>query len=158
MKRFTQTIGLLALAVFCLAVPVGCNRTTLAPGGAYAGDKVLYNADKSITTSYRLFQTFLKWELQFRQVLPVEVSRSADTIRLNAKKWIDSASALRDAYANTPSAENKDKLMLALNIIDTALLEASKYMGDFQATAPNKGLNAEAAATAPPASNPPPTP
>lgn len=156
MKRFTQSIGLLVIAAFCLCVPAGCNRTTLAPGGTYAGDKALYNADKSITTSYRLFQTFLKWETQYRAVLPVEVSRGADTVRLNAKKWIQTASALRDAYAATPTPQNKDKLQLALNIIDTALAEAAKYMADFQTAAPNKGLVAEPlGSTAPPATAPP---
>jgi hypothetical protein len=140
MKRFTQIIGLLALATICFVGPAGCNKSTLAPAGVYQGDKILYNADKAITTTYKQFDTFLKWELQYRSVLPVEVSRAADTIRLNAKKWIDSASALRDAYAAQPNPANRDKLQLALDLIDTAFDEAVKYMAANQANAPNKGL------------------
>lgn len=142
MKRFTQVIGLIGLAMLCIVGPVGCGKTTLAPAGVYQGDKVLYNAEKTITTSYRLFDSFLKWELQYRSILPVEVSRAADTIRLNAKKWITSAGNIRDAYAANPTAENRDKLKLALDLIDTALSEATVYMANNQANAPNKGLTA----------------
>src|SRR5690348_2630030 len=98
-KALFSTIGMIALMVTCVTAPVGCNKTTLAPGGAYAGDKVLYQADKTITTTYKQFQKFVAWELKHREVLPVKVSHAADTIRLNAKKWIDSASALRETYA-----------------------------------------------------------
>jgi hypothetical protein len=140
MKRFTQVIGLMALAVCCMFGPAGCSKSTLAPAGVYQGDKVLYNADKTITTTYKSFETFLKWETQYRAVLPVEVSRAADTIRLNAKKWIDTAGNLRDAYAAQPTAANRDKLKLALDLIDTAFDEAVKYMAANQSNAPNKGL------------------
>lgn len=144
MKRFSQIFVLFAVAAICCLGPAGCNRTTLAPAGVYQGDKVLYEADKAITTTYRSFDTFLKWELQYRTVLPVAVSRAADTIRINGKKWIDSASALRDTYAAEPNPQNRDKLMLTLNLINTAFDEAVKYMAENQANAPNKGLTAAA--------------
>lgn len=140
MKKLTQIIGLLSLAVLFVAIPAGCGRTTLAPAGVYQGDKTLYAAEKAITSTYKEFQTFVKWESQWRTVLPAEVSQSADRVRLGAKKWIDTASELRDAYVRTPTTENKDKLQLALNIIDAALREAAKYMNDNKANAPNAGL------------------
>lgn len=140
MKKITQIIGLLSLAVLLVAIPAGCGNSTLAPAGLYHGDKTLYAAEKATTSAYKEFQTFVKWEAEWRAVLPVEVSRSADVVRANAKKWIDSAGALRDAYVRTPTAENKDKLELTLNIIDTALREAVKYMSDNKAIAPNNGL------------------
>lgn len=146
MNRFNQIIGLLCLAAFCAIGPTGCGKTTLAPAGIYQGDKVLYEADKAITTTYKSFETFLKWETQYRSVLPVEVSRAADTIRLNAKKWIDSAGNLRDAYAASPTGPNRDKLKLTLDLIDTAFDEAVKYMAQNQANAPNKGLTPPAPA------------
>lgn len=140
MKKLTQIIGLLSLAVLLVAIPAGCGNSTLAPAGVYQGDQTLYAAEKAITTTYKSFETFVKWENDFRSVLPVEVSRSADTIRLNGKKWIDTASALRDAYVRTPKVENKDKLQLSLNLIDTALSEATKYMAANRSNAPNKGI------------------
>lgn len=145
-KRFVQFVALFALAAVCFVGPAGCGKTTLAPAGVYHEDKVLYQAEKAITTTYKSFETFLKWETQYRTVLPVEVSRAADTIRINAKKWIDSAGNLRDAYAANPTGPNRDKLKLALDLIDTAFDEAVKYMAENQANAPNKGLTPTAPA------------
>lgn len=128
-RRFQNFIALTILALGLLSPvgPTGCS-STLSPTGVYQGDKILYNADVTITTAYKSFDSFLKWETAFRAVLPVEVSRAADTIRLNAKKWIDSASALREAYASNPTRENRDKLKATLDLIDTALVQAQKYM------------------------------
>jgi hypothetical protein len=140
-KALFTAVGMVALMVTCVTAPVGCNRTTLAPGGAYAGDQVLYQADKTITTTYKQFQAFLAWELKHRPMLPVEVSHAADTIRLNAKKWIDSASSLRETYAASGDRKDRDNLVLGLNLISTALNEAVLYMAQNQAKAPNEGLN-----------------
>ena len=120
------------LFAFC-AGPTGCNAT-LDPAGVYQGDKVLYGAEKTITTAYKSFDSFLKWEETYRAALPVEVSRAADVIRLNAKKWIDSAIALREVYAANPTAENRKKLDVALSLIDAALSEANRYMTVRQST------------------------
>lgn len=131
------------LAVFILAIgmlaagPTGCNAT-LDPQGVYQGDKFLYSAEKTITTAYKSFDSFVKWEHDYRAVLPIEVSKAADTIRLNAQRWIASASAFRDVYVANPTKENRDKLSLALNLIDTALSEATRYMLDNKAKAPQK--------------------
>lgn len=140
MKRLTQIVGLIGFALLCFVGPIGCGKTTLAPAGVYQGDKVLYNAEKTITTSYKLFDSFVSWELQYRSILPVEVSRAADTIRINGKKWITSAGNLRDAYAANPTAANRDNLALSLDLIDAALVEAATYMARNSGQAPNKGL------------------
>lgn len=140
-KSIFAAVGMIALMVTCVTAPVGCNKTTLAPDGTYAGDKVLYQADKTITTTYKQLQKFVAWELKYRAVLPVEVSRAADTIRLNAKKWIDSASALREAYAASGDRKDRDNLVLALNLINTAIDEAVLYMAQNQSKAPNDGLS-----------------
>lgn len=121
-------IGVLLLTTL---FSIGC-QTTLAPGGAYNGDVILYQTDKAITTAYTNFDEFLKFELQFRSSLPVEVSRVADTIRKNAQKWISSAQSLREAYAADPSIGNKDKLSTAVNVIQAALSESAKYMKTYK--------------------------
>lgn len=140
MKRFTQLIGLIGFAVLLVCGPVGCSKTTLSPTGVYQGDKTLYEAEKTIRTVYDQFDTFVTWELQYRAILPVDVSRAADTIRKGSKSWIASAIAARDAYVAVPNAPNKDRLQLTLNLIDTALAEAAKYMIQNQGPAPNRGL------------------
>jgi len=138
MKKFTQIIALVALTIGMLSPigPVACSKTTLSADGVYQGDKTLYSAEKTITTAYKSFDAFLKWEETYRAALPVDVSRAADTVRLNAKKWIDSASAMRDAYASSPTKENRDKLQLTLSLIDTALAESLKYMQANKSIAP----------------------
>lgn len=140
MKKIVQIIGIISLALVCLAVPAGCTKTTLSPNGVYQGDNTLYQAEKAIVTAHKSFQAFLVWETANRAILDVEVSRAADTIRLNEQRWLDSAHALRDAYVATPTAANKDKLQLTLNLINTALLEATKQMAANQKIAPNNGL------------------
>lgn len=136
LTRITSFV-LLSLAIFftCLA-PTGCSSTKLAPGGIYQGDAILYTAEKAITTSYKTFHDFVQWEMDYRQILPVEVSRAADVIRVNGKKWITSAEALRDAYVASPTVENKNKLTTTLNIIDAAIAEATKYTTQYKPVAP----------------------
>lgn len=130
-KRWLASI-LLVCSFLVAAGPVGCSRTTLSPDGVYQGDNFLYNTEKTIVTAYKSFDAYLKWEETYRAVLPVEVSRSADVIRANGKKWIDTAHAFRDVYVQNPTTENRDKLLLTLNLIDTALAEATKYLAQYK--------------------------
>lgn len=128
MKKLSQIFGIIALAVVCCSGPAGCSKTTLSADGVYHGDTFLYQSEKTIVSAHGIFQSFLKWEMENRSFLPVEVSRAADVIRLNEKKWIDSANALHDAYVATPTQENKDKFQLALNLVESGLKDAAKYM------------------------------
>lgn len=139
----------LAFVMMLALLTSGCQNQRLAPEGVYAGDKVLYNAENAIVTAHETFVQFYKWEQQYRAVLPVEVSRAADHMRLNEKRWIDTANAFRDAYKNTPTEENKDKLQLSVNLIRTALSEAAAYMLASQQVAPNQGLKNVEPVTAP---------
>lgn len=140
MNKLTQIIGIIGLALLCVTAPTGCSKTTLSPNGVYHGDQFLYQSEKIIVGAHQNFQTFLKWELEWRWILPVEVSRAADVIRLNEKKWIDTANAFHDAYVASPTPENKEKFQLSLNIINAALSEAAKYLRDHKSKAPNNGL------------------
>ena len=139
----------LALVMTLALLTSGCQNQRLAPEGVYAGDAVLYNAENAIVTAHDTFVQFYQWEKQYRNVLPVEVSRAADYMRLNEKKWLDTAHAFRDAYKNTPTPENKDKLQLSVNLIRTALSEAAAYMLAAQQIAPNSGLKNVERVTAP---------
>lgn len=141
MKKLTQIIGLIGLAILLVGIPTGCTKTTLSPNGVYHGDTFLYQSEKVIVGAHQSFQTFLQWELEYRAILPVEVSRAADVIRLNERKWIDTANALHDAYVASPTPENKDKFQLALNIIGAGLDEAAKYLSKNKSSAPISGLS-----------------
>ena len=102
----------------------------LAAEGVYQGDNALYNADRVIAESYDAMHSFVLFEYNNREALAnqPDIRKSADNIRLNAKRWTQSAVALRDAYAMSPTGENRDKLNDAVRILRTAVLQANTYL------------------------------
>jgi hypothetical protein len=123
MKKLLFSIAF-AASLFC----TGCQ--SLAPGGAYS-DKYLYTTDVTITSSYQVIDTFLKFELANRQALLVQnpkIKVLADDIRAHYQSWNNTAIALRDAYAGNPSAVNKTNLDTAIAVIQAALTQATLYL------------------------------
>jgi hypothetical protein len=144
MKKMKQWIGLaVLLSAFTVTFvgPVGCAGTGVSKTSVYAGDNFLFQTEKLSVQAHELFLEFYRWEKDNRAALPVSVSRAADFARQNEKTWAGTLNAAHDAYVNTPTAENKDKLVLALNLLKTALNQAAFYMLDNKATAPNAGLD-----------------
>lgn len=128
-----------AVAFISTSLTTGCAHK-LEPG-VYQGDKFLYESENAINTFHEIVREFLIWEMGARTVLPAEVSRAADFIRLNEKKWLNTAHAAHDAYVQTPGDPNaKQRLMLSLNLLKTALREAAAYMAASKRVAPNNGL------------------
>lgn len=123
----------LTLLLTLAMLAVGCGKTTLQKGGVYADKEVLYNADKTIVNAYSLMDTFVAWEFQNRAVLPADVTKIADRVRTEAKAYIKSAIALRDAYAIAPTEETKTKLETTLTIIRQLMVEVTTHM--------TKGIN-----------------
>lgn len=134
MNRMKNCIGLtcVLLVSATLSLGTGCQSNKLAEPGPYKGDEILYAADKTITSSYRILHSFVKWEYTHRALLPPEVSHAADAVRGNASRWIDSAIALREAYAVSPTAENRNSLEKTISILEAALTEAAKYMAEHE--------------------------
>lgn len=132
------------LSLSLMGPTTGCAKR-LAEGGAYttgqAGGnpesatdaRVLYNADKAIVSSYRILDSFLKWEQTYRSTVPLAVTQAADSIRANAERWIDSAINLRQAYAQNPTGQNRTALEKAITVLEQALAEASKYLAEAEA-------------------------
>jgi hypothetical protein len=106
----------------------GCG--TLDSSGVYSGDKTLYAADLTITTSYDLLHTFVSWEYQNRAALASnpEIKKAADAVRANSEKWFSDVEKVRDAYAALPSPENKTALTTALSVLQTASSVAVQFM------------------------------
>lgn len=121
-------LGLCALPV-TLSVTSCASSSQLVPAGPYAGDATLYNADKVITGSYDVFDTFVKWEYTNRLLLSSTpgIKQTADTVRVNARSWIESASALRDAYQANPTADGKQKLLNGLAVLQAVLNQIAVY-------------------------------
>jgi hypothetical protein len=113
-----------------LALLVGCASPKLAPDGVYKGDALLYEVEAGIPAAHDICVAFLQWEkayLPFLKKRP-EVTKAANHIRANLKKWEQSAHNLRDAYVAAPTAESRDALLKALAVLRQALLEAASYM------------------------------
>lgn len=131
-----MTFAMLAIALSLQVACVNSDRP-LDPAGVYAGDKILYTADVTITGAYDTFDTFTKWEFDNRAALSKwpEVKNAADYVRANAKAWIDNATNVRELYRNFPTPENRDSLKTALVVLRAALDQASAY---YQSRAPKQ--------------------
>lgn len=139
-----KTLKALLLAVAMLVPPsfvggvfvagtitaTGCKSRNLDPAGAYQSDKTLYTADKTIVEAYEVMDAFVKFEYSNRQALAStpEVGKAADEIRRNAQKWIKSAIGLRDAYAGSPTPDNRSKLDDAIRVLRQAITDAQRYI------------------------------
>ena len=123
----------LAVATIAASFTEGC-ATKLDPAGVYGSQTngmVLYQADLTITTAYNEFDAFLSWETANHAWLVTnapQVVAAANSIRVNAPKWIASAVALRQSYAANATAENATALNTALSVITTAVSQAQTYM------------------------------
>lgn len=122
MKKILLTLPLLLLIA-------GCG--TLDPAGPYSGDKILYDADVAITTSYEVMHSFVLFEYNNRDMLLAadpKIKSVADNIRKNAPQWFGTALALRDAYQTQPGTQTRDALQSAILVLRVAALEATKYL------------------------------
>lgn len=123
---------LLAFAAGLLSI-TACRD--LDPAGAYKGDKVLYNADQTITTAYDLMHTFVLWEYQNRAALPIEVTKAADAVRANAQNALKTATAARQSYAANPSDGTAlSNLNTALEVLRSLLTQIQQYVPATPAT------------------------
>lgn len=119
-----------ALLLFLIPASLFIGCRSLAPDGPYAGDKLAYEADTIIVTSYDTLHTFVKWEKENRVALDAypEIKKSADAVRIGAQKWIATAIAAREAYTKSPTPETRDALTRAIAVLRTALAESVKYL------------------------------
>lgn len=121
--------GLALLIGFPLVSSItGCRQ--LAADGVYSSDQLLYQAEMATVTSYDILDTFVKWEATHRASLTrwPDISKAATEIRKGSPQWFATAYAMRDAYKNDPSPQNKSNLETALRVIRQAMLEATGYM------------------------------
>lgn len=125
-------LKLLIFAVITAFVTLhtGCaSKGDLDPTGVYQGDALAYNADQAITGAYESFDKFVKWEHTHRAALSKwpEIKQAADIVRADARKWIDQAVAVREAYRNAPTPENAKSLQGAIAVLRAALTQAASY-------------------------------
>ncbi len=131
-------IGVILLIVAALAMLAGGCQRTLEPGGYYQGDKVLYEAENTLSTGHDLLQTFVTWEAQNRLVLSAypDIRKAADRVVTQGPSWFASAANMIDAYKLSPTSENKSALIAATDVLRAAIREASNYMASNRITGP----------------------
>ena len=122
-----NTLRLFAL-IAAVAFSIGCR--TLEVPGEYNGDKVLFQAETTIVTSYELVDSFTKWEFENRELLKPwpEINGYANYLRQNYPGWHATANALRDAYKLNRDDATKSELQRTLALLREALLQASAHM------------------------------
>lgn len=87
-----------------LLITPGCY--TLDPAGPYKGDKVLFNADQTLLTSYQVVDNFLIWE-KANPACPVEAKKLANTLREDFPPAHKIAFEARNLYANIKAMKGK---------------------------------------------------
>lgn len=129
-----RTLPALLLLVLLTSCATRLENTTLKPS-PYGGDAYLYRADQIIVLSYSELDEFVKWEKNFRALINnPKVKAHADYVRANARKWVTSAIALREAYSKIPDANVQDELQAILNTITEAINQSLTYMAQNKIT------------------------
>lgn len=102
----------------------GC--ASILPGN----DAVLVNAERTTALAYDTFDSFLSLERgqesYIKAVLP-EVHNFANSLRVNAPKYLASARATTEAYRLNRDAANKASLNTAIAILQVALDQVKVY-------------------------------
>lgn len=120
------------LVVFALIGLAGCESGcgTLNKDGVYKGDKVLYDADLMLTTSYDVIHQFVTFEEANRAALAgtPAIKAAADSLRDKAPAAFKSAYAARDTYVASKGKEVASAFQTALDVIRSLAVEATKQM------------------------------
>lgn len=123
-------LALLIPTIFLtLLFAVGC-AFNLAEG-PYAGNKILFTADKIITESYETVDAFLKWEHDGRKTLAVSnpaITRFADNLRDEFPKLHKELQILREVYKLNPTEENRHKLEQSLGLVKALLTAIATHL------------------------------
>lgn len=127
MKTTLRLLALVMLAFAAALTNTSC-QTRLDPAGAYANNPTLYATDASITAAFAVLDVFMKFQHENRATLSPKVNEFADRTRRDAPQWAKSIVTLRDAYAASPTNENKVALNNVLRLVRVAITQASSYL------------------------------
>lgn len=119
----------------------GCG--TLNKAGPYQGDKVLYDADLAIATSYDVIHSFVLWEHQSRASLTnlPWITIKANEIRQQAPGAFKAAIMLRDTYAATPNSGTRSALVQSVTVLRALMATALSIMTQHNTGTTNPNLN-----------------
>lgn len=128
MKRVqtNNAFALLALVSVLGWSPLLLSTCTVSPGS----DAVVVNAEKTTAVAVETFDAFFKTEYQNRDMIKEKLPQThefADTLRVKAPKWIQTARDLTQAYKNNRTPENKANLETAISVLQAAINQVNVY-------------------------------
>lgn len=131
--KILSTIRFVVGCLLFAAAPVsavmslqGC--AGVAKEGVYRGDKTAFVSDSSAVASFNVIDAYLKFEETNRATISLDASKAADYLRANARKWRDSYFAVRDAYVDSPTPENRSAMDKALAVLVAGASQAKLYL------------------------------
>lgn len=106
----------------------GC--ATLAPAGAYNGDKVLYVADQTDVAAYKVLHAFVTFEYENRAALAAhpEIKAAADDIRTHAPDWFARYDRARELYVKARSPETLAAFNAAVAQLKAGVTKATDFL------------------------------
>ncbi len=122
-----KVLRFLILAALAITL-AGCG--TLAPDGAYAGDKALYVADTTEVAAYTAVHAFVSFEYENRAALAAhpEIKATADQIRLHAPQWFTNYDQARATYLAVRSPDALAALTAALAPIKAGVTQSTSFL------------------------------
>lgn len=127
-KAWRQRLFLIGLSLVALCLS-SCG--TLDPSGPYSSNRILYDADVVIDTSYVIIHEFVAWEYAnrpYNMATHPKITKVADKIRMEAPKAFATAIAARDAYETIPSEDTKNALKSSVAVLKALAAEARRYL------------------------------
>ena len=127
-KSWRQRLPIIGLSLVILGLS-GCG--TLDPNGPYSSNRILYDADVVIDTSYVIIHEFVAWEYAnrpYNKATNPEITKVANKIRIEAPKAFATAIAARDAYETIPMEDTKNALRSSVAVLKALAAEARRYL------------------------------
>lgn len=117
----------LLLAILAIGL-TGCG--TLAPQGAYNGDKILYVADQTEVAAYTAVHAFVSFEYDNRAALAAhpEIKATADHVRMAAPKLFGDYDTARGLYLAEHSPDSQAGLAAAIAPLQALVTQSASFL------------------------------
>ena len=102
-------------------------------------DPILVNAEKTTQIAYDAFDSFFALERAQEAYVKANapaVHKFANSLRVNAPKWLATARATTEAYRLNRSVTNKANLNTAIAILNTAMSQVTVYAAQINQKTP----------------------
>lgn len=103
----------------------------VSPTPEHPADPIVVNAERTLSTARDTFKFIAREERQ-NQALFAKVSPSihsfVENIRRNGVGWLRTAEAMKTAYKQNRTAENKANMLTAISTVSTALAQSKQYL------------------------------